>query len=283
MWYSTSINADNLRAAAMTLPRVGVIGGGTVGRATARCWMEHAEVRVCDIRPELSTHTIDEVIQCDVVFMCLPSLQKTSAGDCDTSIIEDMCNMLGGSAPQGTYALRSTVPVGFTKRMRDKYGLVNLVHNPEFLTARCANTDIQVPTRNIVGGEVVTGFDLVKFYRRRFPGIPTLTMTSNESELVKLGLNSAFAVKVAFFNELKSVADAHKLNWDRVLGGILSDGRIAHSHTNVPGPDGKYGFGGMCLPKDLANLINCAVLAGLIPEVMCAASHRNETDRERTV
>ena len=265
-----------------TVPRIGVIGNGVVGNATARCWMEHATVKVWDKVPSKCTHDLNTTLDSDVVFICLPSPQKTPTRECDTSIIEDFCNMLAGSAPSVTYAIRSTVPVGFTQRMRDQYKLINLVHNPEFLTARCAVTDAQLPARNIIGGEIITGYDICELYSRRFPGVPLHRVTSNESELIKLGLNSFFAVKIAYFNELRSFADKVGCDWSRVMEGLISDGRIAHSHTRIPGPDGKFGFGGACLPKDLANLIHCMVSAGLDNLVTSSAYTRNELiDRPR--
>lgn len=98
---------------------------------------------------------------------------------------------------------------------------------------------------------------LNRLYKSRFPGVPLYMMTSDESEAVKLFTNGFFAVKIAFFNEVRALADKLGLDWERVLGGVLSDGRISHNHTQVPGPDGQRGFGGACLPKDLANLIQC--------------------------
>lgn len=267
--------------------KIGIIGNGVVGNATARTWMEHAEVRVYDKLPARRTHSWGEVTSCHVLFLCLPtppliySSQETPSGvrGCDISAVDEVCLQLHHDAPDATIALRSTVPVGTTKRLRHDYGLLNLVHNPEFLTARCAVTDAQLPARNILGGEVITGTDLRAMYETRFPGVPVHSITSDESEAVKLFQNSFFAVKVAFFNELYAYANQIGLNWQRVLEGMLSDGRIAHSHTKVPGPDGKFGFGGACLPKDLANLVCSMNDAGVSPFVGNAAHVRNQFDR----
>lgn len=289
--------------------RIGVIGGGTVGHATARCFMENHEVRVFDTNPALRTHSGDQVLECDIVFICLPTPQQPDHLNCDTSILEQQFSYLGTPEHRDkNYVLRSTVPVGFTEQMVTKYKLINLVHSPEFLTARCAVTDAQLPARNIIGyphwnfvhgssADYVTylreytqpherGFvTLCKLYQERFPGAPTYYVTSKESELVKLITNAFFAVKIAFFNEMHWFAEQSGMDWDRVLEGVLSDGRISHSHTSVPGPDGQFGFGGGCLPKDLANLIACGMSPprNLGMPLCRAALDRNEMDRGREV
>lgn len=273
--------------------RIGVIGGGTVGHATARCYMENHEVRVFDTNPALRTHSGDQVLECDLIFICLPTPQQVDHLNCDTSILEQQFSYLGTPEHRDkNYVLRSTVPVGFTKLMWKKHHFSNLVHSPEFLTARCAVTDAQLPARNIIGTVNHPGavghkcsVELQFLYRARFPGIQIHKMSSDGSEMVKLMTNAFFAVKIAFFNEMHWFAEQSGLNWDRVLEGVLSDGRISHSHTSVPGPDGRCGFGGGCLPKDLANLIAC----GMSPPcnlgmALCrAALDRNEMDRGREV
>lgn len=272
--------------------KIGIIGGGTVGRATARCFMEHAEVRVFDEVKEKGTHDLAEVMMCDLIFICLPTPQREGELSCDIQpLVKFFENPVVGfqyDLKTANLVLRSTVPVGTTRRFSEKYSLPNLVHSPEFLTARCALTDAMIPARNIVGllkmeKPSSCGEALVDLYKRRFPGVSVHVIESDESELVKLGLNSFFATKVAYFNELRAFSDRLGLDWDRVREGILSDGRIAHAHTMVPGPSGSRGFGGACLPKDLANLIDCIETTGggISAPVMRAALSRNEEDRKR--
>lgn len=250
--------------------RISVIGGGTVGNAVARTYMEHAEVKVYDIDKNKSTHDLRSTLgvridrKPDIVFVCLPTPQKSNSLECDVSYLDEFFNFKFGSANveeevrQLNFVLRSTVPIGTTRRLRQEHVLPNLVHSPEFLTARCAVTDAQIPARNIIGiplESYPSYVPLLELYTKRFPGVQTLLMHSDESEAVKLFQNSFFAVKIAFFNEINQLAEKLGLDWETVRHGMLSDGRIAHSHTNVPGPDGQYGYAGMCLPKDLANLI----------------------------
>lgn len=281
---------------------IGVIGGGTVGRAIARCYLEHVrEVRIYDYLPERATHTFFKVIECDLIFICLPEStvdrffdSMVGAGDYDSKILN--------------WVLKSTVPIGTTRYLGEKYGLKNLVHSPEFLTERCAMTDSQIPARNIVGrtstrtdGELVLqrGLRIVSsecervlynLYLERFPGVPIYLMRSDESEAVKLFCNAFFAIKISFFNEINNLIAKLELDWNRILEGMLSDGRIGSSHTRVPGPDGQFGFGGKCLPKDLRMLIECiteeqTVFDECSPAEICkAALRRNQAiDRKEVL
>jgi len=262
--------------------RLGVVGGGVVGHAMARAFMEHSEggTRVYDVVPERCTHSLEDVLSCDLIFVCLPT-PANEDGSCKTSFVEQFFRDVGTSAfADRNFVLRSTVPVGTTKKLGERYGVKNLVHSPEFLTARCSVADAQVPARNIVGiphPSAATSL-LAELYKRRFPGIPVHITTSDESEAVKLMQNSFFLTKIAIFNEFYQFAQARGMNWSRVLAGLLSDGRIAHAHTQVPGVDGLFGAGGACLPKDIANLVHCM---GDEAVVIRAAMERNKRDRER--
>lgn len=272
------------------IDKIGVIGGGVVGRATARAFIEHAgEIRIYDTVPERATATLRDTLACDLIFVCLPTPSKNSddrAMACDTSYLDRFFfEMVNGPYKNANFVLRSTVPVGYTRRLSQQ-GLSNVCHSPEFLTARCSITDAQIPARNIIGVPS-TRLDLddgacklARLYQSRFPGVSLQVMSSDESETVKLMLNSFFAVKVAYFNEAYSFAKARGLDWDRIREGVLSDGRIAHSHTMVPGPDGKRGYGQACLPKDIQNFINCIEQAGEHATVCHAANARNMMDRE---
>ena len=260
--------------------RIGVVGGGVVGQATARSYIEHVdEVRVYDVLKERRTHGLFETLDCELIFLCLPTPQKKDSRECDVSAIEDFfCEAAGRKLNGLNWVLRSTVPIGTTRRLREQYDLPNIVHSPEFLTARVAVTDAQMPARNIIGGFGDCGGLLHELYHRRFPGVPIHHMTSDESEAVKLFVNGFGATVIAYWNECRCLAESRGLNWGRVMDGVLSDGRIPHSWSRVPGPDQKYGFGGACLPKDLASLTH---LLGDEAAVTLAALERNHRDRAR--
>ncbi len=258
--------------------RIGIIGAGVVGAATARAFQECAEVRVHDRLQERSTHSRASVLACDLVFVCLPTPQEKGSLACDTGAVEDFFSSVAGSTAD--FVLRSTVPIGTTWMLASKYDLPNLVHSPEFLTARTAVEDAAHPTRLIIGWPDLKRGSLLlwNLYQERFPDVPLLEMTSHESEAVKLFCNSFYAVKVGFFKEIRGLADRLALDWERVHKAMLAGGWINPMHTQVPGPDGQRGFGGACLPKDLANLSECLLASGC-PAGICLAALTYRNDR----
>lgn len=269
---------------------IGIIGNGVVGKATARVWMEYAkDVRVWDIDETRRTHALGETVFSDLVFVCLPTpAAPDGSGELDLGAIHKFFNRLGTGTQllQQNFVIRSTVPVGTTRRLQYDFKIPNIVHNPEFLTARCAVQDALNPAQIVLGtprpGAVLwsggnkAAEALLLHCSIRFPGRPILPVSSNESEFIELALNSLFAAKIALFNELRAYAEADDMLWPRVLEGILGDGRVGISHTQVPGPDGKPGFGGSCLPKDLAQMVRQIAASGGSPVVLDAVERRNK-------
>jgi len=279
---------------------LGVVGNGVLGQAMVRGMVEHVkEVRIFDIDEARRTHTQDEVYDCDWVFLCLPT-PPTDEGRCDTSALVKWFDWIietkRGREHLPFMAIRSTINFGFTTQMATKLKEEGfpprVVHWPEFLTARCSVIDFHTPSRQICGIPLelpdcrATQLAWAVMMAERFPGCPLLDMTSAESEITKLSMNSFFATKVTFFNGIKLLCDELGLDYQKVRGGMLTDGRVAHSHTQVPGPDRKHGFGGTCLPKDLLNLMHLmsdagqqshAKLLGTVADVNERTRHR---DRE---
>jgi UDPglucose 6-dehydrogenase len=259
---------------------LGIIGGGVVGHATARAFTEHCQVRVYDIVPEKKTHSLEDTLESDLIMVCLPT-PPGDGGRLDTSLLEQFLESM--SVPryyEKHFVIRSTVPIGFTRLMSKKW-VKNICHSPEFLTSRCAVLDSQMPSRCVVG--MVNRFSyqiLVDLYEKRYPHSPIHLMMSDQSETVKLIQNAFFATKIAFFNEMHHLCAELNLGWPTILNAILADGRIHPNHTQVPGPDGKYGFGGECLPKDLTELIMFIYESGMLPHVTGAALTRNLEDRQ---
>lgn len=272
---------------------IGVIGHGVLGSAIVRGFMEWADIKVFDVRKERATHSLAEAATCDIVFVALPTPAKPD-GRCDTSAIDKFLEDAYANRwweREACYVIRSTIPVGHTKSLAEKYAWSRpLLHSPEFLTARCAQTDFQCPARNIIGdphewryGENdvywnAASLALRMLYEKRFPGAPVHVMSSDASELVKLACNSFFASKVTLFNLFHDLAKARGLDWEDVRGGILSDGRIAHAHTLVPGNDGP-GFSGTCLGKDTADLFHCCQEAGVDAALLREVIDRNRRSR----
>lgn len=236
--------------------KVGVIGAGFVGQAVVRGFIDHvADVRAYDVDPLKTTHSLEEVLECEFIFVCLPTpMEDVEGGRGDISILENFFDSVPKDS-KSIFIIKSTVPVGTTRYLADKTQLA-IVHNPEFLTERAAVTDFITGTRQIVGGNVPHAVNEVGgLLKKRFPMCPVFLMKPEESELVKYIANGFLATKVMFFNEIKMLSDKMGLQWDLILDGVLSDGRIAKSHTGVPGHDGDGGFGGKCFPKDINALI----------------------------
>jgi len=266
--------------------KIGIIGNGVVGGATAAAFHDHVdEVRCWDARDERCTHSLhDTVCGTDLTFVCLPTPKRKDGIGCDTSIIKLFFERMGELKRDANLVLRSTVPVGFTRYMREEYGIANLVHSPEFLTARTAVEDSCNPTRLLIGvpqptenrsrcRETLEMLYMDRWYHNR--GL-LYEMTSDESEFVKLMQNAFSAVKVGFFNEMREFSDKKGLDWERCLAALLAGRWINPMHTQVPGPDGKRGWGGACLPKDISNLIQCGLTANVSLLICGAAALRND-------
>jgi len=240
---------------------VGIIGNGFVGGAIAFGFRDKNPL-VYDINPKVSPNTFEEAANCKHLFVCLPTpMVSETGGEANTSIVEDCLERLYQNKDQ-VIMLKSTVPIGTTKRLAKKYQLRNLVHCPEFLTAANAKEDFVNADRTVIGspyfrdGKVEKYSEMAKeLFEEVFPEIPVHTMSSCESELVKYTANCFLATKVGFFNMIYMLGEKMNLDYTRVLEGVLSDPRIGRSHTKVPGPDGDYGFGGTCFPKDVNAMI----------------------------
>ncbi len=230
---------------------IGIIGAGFVGKAVYMGFASHNVVKVYDIDPSRSFNTLEETLECDVIFVCLPT-PSNDFGECDLSYVYDFFKNVPKN--NNLFVLKSTVPIGTTNDIKQKFNL-RVVYNPEFLSARTAVQDFLTATRIIIGGDTNDAMDLANVYKERFNNIPCIFFTTSEAECIKTALNSFFAVKVWFFNKLFNMCTEYELEYEHILQGILTDGRVSRSHTDVPGPDGKFGFGGACLPKDLKSFI----------------------------
>lgn len=264
---------------------LGIIGRGFVGNAIFQGLNHYYDIKVYDVDPKKSTHEFKEVIDSDIVFLSVPTPMHKDTGDCDLSYIEsvfDKINKTENRNTSATFVIKSTVPVGTTDELNKKYDQkIKVIHSPEFLTARTAMTDFICPSRHIIGGHPSKGTDKLKeVYEYRFPGVPCYVMSSKESEFVKYFANCFFATKVSYFNEMAAFAKAHSLDWEKVIEGVMSDGRIGISHYQVPGHDGSFGFGGTCFPKDINALIKSFEAVGGDPLLLKAAWQRNLLARE---
>ena len=174
------------------------------------------------------------------------------------------------------FLIRSTVVPGTTQNFQKKFKKLKLVYNPEFLTERSANFDFISQPRFILGGSSKNTSAVEKLFRHRFGfSTPIIKTDFQTAELIKYVCNTYFATKVSFLNEMKRISDKVDANWDDVIEGFLRDGRIGSSHTQVPGPDGKFGFGGSCFPKDIQAMISFSEEIGVFSNVLNGAWQTN--------
>lgn len=266
---------------------IGIIGNGFVGGAVAYGFKDKNPL-VYDLKPELCKNTLDEVLGCKHIFVCLPTpMVEETGGEANLSIVENCLEKLSNHFTKDSdqvLILKSTVPVGTTNKLAEKYDLRNLIHCPEFLTAANANYDFVNADRTVIGlPDYVQEkyLDMVqKLFEDSFPDIPIYTMSSDESELVKYSANCFLATKVMFFNMIKILSEKLYLDYEKILNGVLSDPRISPSHTKVPGPDGDYGFGGTCFPKDVNALIKTLDDHGIPPSILDSVWEENMRYRE---
>jgi UDPglucose 6-dehydrogenase len=253
---------------------IGIIGGGFVGSATAWAFRPTHEVKVYDKDPKASTHTFEEVSNSDFIFICVPTPPKED-WTTDLSIVESIFEKLKPHIRSQQILIKSTVLPGTCRKMSKKYG-IKVSSNPEFLTERRAKWDFINAAQILIGSDCPEDASKIQgLYEQRFNSMKYTTTDTVTSELIKYTLNCFFATKVSFMNEIKILSDKIGADWSKLVEGFTSDSRIGDSHVDVPGPDGKLGFGGKCFPKDLNALIELFKRNDVDALVMQAAWERN--------
>jgi len=248
----------------MTMMKIGIVGAGFVGKATSLFECDNPpiiDVKVITYDKDDSKcspvgTSIKDLSDCDLVFICVPT-PMNSDGRCHTEIVENcIYDLKTAGVSNENIIVRSTVPVGFCSSMS-----VNFM--PEFLTESNWKLDFKNNNAWVLGLHDADN----KLVKNKFTDLITLAKkhgkikhddkyfcSNNEAELVKLARNSFLACKVSFFNEIKEFADKKDCDYNTVSSLVGIDKRIGSSHTQVPGPDGKKGFGGTCFPKDISSL-----------------------------
>ena len=229
---------------------VGIVGNGFVGNAVYQNLRDKVKTKIYDVDKNRCLNPLEEVIQQDFIFVCLPTPMRMD-GSCDLSILDKFFEELPDNLT-GTFIIKSTVPIGTTKKYIERH---NVIHNPEFLTARNAVEDYSKAERNVVGGDQELCVDFISFFEACFPKIPSVMVSSDESEAIKYFSNTFLAYKVAYFNKIYDLCESVGMRYNKVCEGVTGDSRIGKSHTRVPGIDNDRGFGGTCFPKDLNSLI----------------------------
>jgi len=257
--------------------KIGVVGAGIVGNAFYE-GMRHAfDVVRYDTRPEFSdVGSLVELLQTvdGPIFVCVPTPMNPD-GSASTAIVEDVVRNIYGWGER-IVVIKSTVPPGTTDRLNKMFGpTLSVVFNPEFLTEAQPVEDFKNQDRIIVGGDPEATQIVADIYSVAYPGVMQVQCDATTAEMVKYVGNCFLATKISFANEISQICEKLGVAYDGVINLAMLDKRLGRSHWKVPGPDGHYGFGLTCFPKDINALIAVAIELGVDPKILRAAWEKN--------
>jgi UDPglucose 6-dehydrogenase len=260
----------------MITDKVGIIGLGFVGSAINSSLEMTMHSRLTLVDPAKGyTDKIEDCVNCTGIFVCVPSPMGDD-GSCDTSILESVLTQLKDVGYNGVIISKCTAPPDVYERLNAEYP--NLVHAPEFLTAANAVSDYENGSFAMIGGRVPAyqrEAERIIRISQSLLGENVVYCSIGEAALAKYTINSFLATKVIFMNEIYNLSQKLGLRYEVVAAMYTMDPRIGKSHTVVPGPDGAFGFGGACFPKDTAALLKIAEQHGSDMMVLDAAVKKN--------
>lgn len=265
---------------------IGIVGQGFVGSAVYEGMRNYFDVFAFDKDPKKFSNvsSIFEIIEhTEITFLCVPTPMKKS-GECDLSIIESALSEISkcvDSLRKDNYIviIKSTIPPGTTERLGKIFSNLNIVFNPEFLTEANAVEDYKNQNRIIIGGERPGTTKVKQIFSKAFPKVPIIKTSSTIAEMIKYVTNTFLATKVSFANEMYQICQGLNIDYDKVIEYARYDERLGNSHWGVPGPDGDFGYGGHCFPKDISALKYISEEMGISTKILDAAINKNNEVR----
>lgn len=258
--------------------KLGVIGVGIVGNAFYE-GMKHAfdVVRYDKFRPDCSDvgSLVELLQQVDgPIFICVPTPMQAD-GSASTAIVDEVIGNIFGWGNR-TVVVKSTVPPGTVDRLNKTFGsTLSIVFNPEFLTEANPVEDFKNQDRIILGGLPESTQIVADVYSVAYPEVMQVQCNATTAEMVKYVGNCFLATKISFANEISQICHKLGIDYNGVINLATLDKRLGRSHWKVPGPDGHYGFGLTCFPKDINALIAVAHNLGVDPKVLQAVWSKN--------
>jgi len=222
--------------------------------------------------------TFEKCLDSSIIFLVLPTLFNNEIKGYDNSPTLEVLTNLELNSYHGIVVIKSTVEPTFTDYVACKFPYMEIIHNPEFLSASTAFDDFH-NQKHVVLGRSCTCSDscvefVTEFYRDLYPNATISTCTSTESESMKIFCNSFYSVKLQFFNELYLLSQKLGSSFEKIVELMIKNEWINPMHTKVPGTDGKLSYGGMCFPKDTNALLEfmknnntpCGILDACVSE-----------------
>ena len=237
--------------------KLGIIGKGFVGGSVAHGFDRNVEQIIVD--PQHSETTLKECVKQNpqIIFICVPTPQSES-GDVDVSISKTVLAEINKFRYKGIVVIKSTISPNHLTKFTEDYKL-RIVYNPEFLTEANANWDFCNPSMQILGGnwDDCEAVEKAYVHHTSVKIVPTFKTDIITASLLKYTINSFLATKVTFMNELHVLhaSSGAESSWEQFTDMLQRDPRIGDTHLQVPGPDGKFGFGGHCFPKDTSAFV----------------------------
>ena len=260
--------------------KIGIIGLGFVGSSMFRSFelkgmQKNENLFGYDKFKNGGIGKFDDCLNCDILFLALPTIYNSELGQYDKAPIKETCNLLTESQFKGVVVIKSTVEPETTNNLSKEFSKLQFIHNPEFLTARTAFDDFHNQEHIVLGkGIYCSDENLEKtklFYNKYYPNAEISLCTSLESESMKSFVNCFYAVKVQFFTELYLLCQKNGCDYDTVKDMMLKNKWINPMHTTVPGPDGQVSYGGLCFPKD-TNALNKYMISEGTPNKLLNAT-----------